>query len=138
MKAKTFKIAGRIIFFTGLLVFLILLYDFILSIINNTVYSKYLRLHGDYWMLGYYIIPILFILLGVHYYRIGAKNKKVNKTVSASAILNLTASILGFIGFVIPLITRGTWDYIITILIGIPVSALILTGIVLLVIGSSK
>jgi len=134
MESKTFTILGSMIAILGIIVLILLLSAGIISEANYATS----RVHADYWLWGFVIVPLIFIILGIYYLWLGIKKKKVNKLISASAIIQIIALAIGTIGLVIPMITRGPWDYILTLLLGIPTTILMGIGIILMVIGWIK
>jgi len=131
MKSKTFTILGSIISLIGILVLILLLFS---GIVNSAIYSTF-QVHGDYWIWGYILIPVLFVLLGIYYLYVGIKEKETNRWISASAIIQLIALIIGSYGLLYPAIFKIEFGYLITTLLGIPTIILMVIGIILIIIG---
>ena len=131
MKPKSFTILGSIISLIG---FIILIWLLFAGIVKQAIYSTF-QVGGDYWIWGYILIPILFIVLGTYYLCVGIKGKNTNRWISASVIIQLFAISIGSFGFLYPTIFRIEFGYIITLLLGIPTNILLVTGIISLIIG---
>ena len=134
MKSGKYKFIGWSLSIIGL----ITLISFIVGgLINQAVYST-LKVHGDYWLWGYIIIPLIFVLLGVYYLRLGMKQTKTNKWIDSSAIIQSISLIIGIISILLTYsctYNGGEWCGFIFLLLGIPISILMVIGIILLIIG---
>ena len=138
MKPKTFKIAGSISFFVGILFFGVVLYAVLQAVINDTIYSL-INAPGALLDWGFLIVvPLLFVILGACYFWVGHKKIKVNKLISVSAIIQLVSSIIGAVSMVMSfscVLGHGEFCGLIINIVGIPVILLLLAGIVLLIAG---
>jgi hypothetical protein len=131
MKSKTYIILGSIISLVSIIILIWLLFA---GIVRQIIYSTF-QVKGDYWIWGYVLIPLLFILIGLYYLFIGIREKKTNKWISSSAIIQFIALIIGAFGVLYPAIFRIEFGFLITLLLGIPTSILMVFGIILLIVG---
>jgi len=138
MKPKTFKIAGSISFFVGILFLGVVLYTILQAVINDTIYSL-MNAPGALLDWGFLVVvPLLFVLFGAYYFWVGHKKIKVNKLISISAMVQLVSSIIGAISIVMTfscMLGHGEFCGLIINLLGIPVVILVLVVIVLLISG---
>ncbi len=131
MKSKTFTILGSIISLVGIIVLIWLLFS---GIVKQALYSTF-QVNGDYWIWGYILIPILFVLFGIYYLYVGIKEKETNRWISASAIIQLIALAIGSFGLIYPAIAKMEFGYLITLMLGIPAGILMVIGVILMIIG---
>ena len=107
------------------------------GIIQDALYST-LKVHGDYWIWGVILIPLIFVILGFYYSSIGLKQKETNNLILTSVIFQLVALIIGTFGLIYPKFNHVEFGYVITILLGIPAIILMIIGIILMFIGQKK
>lgn len=131
MKSRSFTILGLIISLIGALALILLLFR---GIIGDALYSTF-QVGGDYWVWGFILIPLLFVVLGIYYLYIGLKKKMTNGFITASAIVQLIALLIGGFGLFYPMIIPNELGFLITLLLGIPTSILMVVGIIILGIG---
>lgn len=131
MKPKSFTIFGSIILLISFIALAWLLYA---GIIRDALYSAF-YVRGDYWALGFILIPILFTFLGMYYLYVGIKEKNTNHWISTSAIVQTIALSVGLTGLMVPMVSNNPWAGITTLVLGIPLIVLMVIGMILLAIG---
>jgi hypothetical protein len=133
MKHKTFNITGGIMLVSGLLALIFFLPNGIIKDIIGAF-----NIHGDYWLGGYILIPLVFIFFGAKDLWIGIHKEKLNNWFMGSLVFQCISLIVALFGIALTLncnLRVREFCNLILLLAGIPVSILTLIALILLIIG---